>query len=138
MIPGCLTEDVVPEKYKSLYSSRRNLANAPILTKKSMDLFSNAYKGNHASELYNPFNWPSGHGGLPPSYFQVCGLDPLRDEALLYEQVLRTESSVNTKLSVYQGLPHGFASFAPHLDSAKEYMRDSVEGVAWLQGQLKG
>ena len=41
----------------------------------------------------------SEHAGLPPLWMQVAGMDPLRDEALLYEKVLRT-SGVQTKLHV--------------------------------------
>ena len=38
--------------------------------------------------------------GLPPAYFQVSGVDPLRDEGLLYEKLLR-EAGIKTKLDVY-------------------------------------
>ena len=38
--------------------------------------------------------------GLPPAYLQVNGVDPLRDEGLLYEKLLR-EAGVKTKLHVY-------------------------------------
>lgn len=46
----------------------------------------------------SPLLFPS-HNGLPPTYIQVCGLDPLRDEGLLYEKVLR-EEGVKTKVDV--------------------------------------
>lgn len=39
------------------------------------------------------------HTGLPPAYLQVCGLDPMRDEGLLYERLLR-ELGVPTKLDM--------------------------------------
>ena len=38
-IPAVLDEDVVPEKYKSRYLSRKQNENAPILDKASMDMF---------------------------------------------------------------------------------------------------
>ncbi len=37
------------------------------------------------------------HTGLPPAFFQVMEQDPLRDDGLVYEKVLR-EASVKTKL----------------------------------------
>jgi acetyl esterase/lipase len=39
------------------------------------------------------------HTGLPPAYIQICGLDPLRDEGLLYERLLR-EQGVPTRLDM--------------------------------------
>lgn len=35
-------------------------------------------------------------------------MDPLRDEGLLYERLLRTECDVCTRLVIYAGLPHAF------------------------------
>lgn len=40
------------------------------------------------------------HTNLPPALVQVCGMDPLRDEGILYEKLLR-ESGVQTKLHTY-------------------------------------
>jgi acetyl esterase/lipase len=76
-----------------------------------MHLFMDSYKPDPASPLFSPFLHPDGHAGLPPMYFQVCGMDPLRDEALIYEKVLREDYGVKTKLDVYPGLPHGFWIF---------------------------
>lgn len=85
--------------------------------------------------LFIPFlyrNKPGGHRGLPAAYFQVCGLDPLRDEALIYERVLREEASIETKLDVYPGLGHYFWTNFPLLGASKQFVEDTVKGVGWL------
>jgi hypothetical protein len=41
--------------------------------------------------LYLELNHPKGYADLPPAYFQICGLDPLRDDALVCERVLKEE-----------------------------------------------
>ncbi|TFY78748.1 hypothetical protein EWM64_g5268 [Hericium alpestre] len=71
------------------------------------------------------------HTGLPPATVYICGLDPLRDEGLLYERVLR-EAGVKTKLYVYPGLPHGFHVVLPQMKAAAKYNADVDEGIKWL------
>lgn len=51
-----------------------------------------------------PLLYPS-HRGLAPTIIQVCGMDPLHSEDLLYESLLKSEG-VKTKLTVYPGVPH--------------------------------
>lgn len=58
-----------------------------------------AYKGPVTDPRFCPFYYPS-HEGLPPAYFQAMGLDILRDDAVVYEKVLR-EAGVKTKLDLY-------------------------------------
>lgn len=65
------------------------------------------------------------------AYFQICGWDPRRDEALLYEQILG-KNGIDTKKDVYPGLPHGWWTTCPSLDSSKKWMQDLLLGVKWL------
>lgn len=88
--------------------------------------------------LFVPFLYrtrPGGHEGLPPAYFQVCGLDPLRDEALIYERILKEETRIKTKLNVYPGLGHYFWTNFPLLDASRQFVEDTVKGVQWLLEQ---
>ena len=68
--------------------------------------------------------------GLPKAYFQVCGRDPLRDEAFEYERRMRT-AGIDTFVHTYPGLPHVFWSF-PQLNSSKKWLVDMLQGVTWL------
>lgn len=43
--------------------------------------------------------------GLPPAFLQIGGIDPLRDDGLVYEQALR-EAGVKTKFEVYVRYVH--------------------------------
>jgi len=62
-------------------------------------------------------------------------MDPLRDEAVIYEKVLREDSGVKTKLDIYRGLPHGFWSFFPDMKASGRFVVDTVKGVEWLLGK---
>ncbi len=85
--------------------------------------------------IFSPMLWKTGHENLPPSFFQICGQDPLRDEALIFERIMREELGIKTKVEMYSGLPHGFHSVMPQLSSSKKFCEDSVKGVEWLLKQ---
>ena len=96
------------------------------------------YKGNPYSPLMSPLLFPTGHQNLPPTYFQVCGLDPLRDDSVIYERILREECGVKTRIDMYAGLPHGIWSFFPGANFSKRQLKDSLDGMAWLTQQSLG
>lgn len=50
------------------------------------------------------------HSGLPPALIQVGKLDPLRDGARRYADVLRA-AGVPVRFTEYVGMPHGFLNF---------------------------
>ena len=65
---------------------------------------------------------------------QVCGYDPLRDEGLIYEKVLREEGEVSTRVNVYGGLSHLFwLAFGDKLPKeAAGAKQDFLDGIEWL------
>ena len=62
-------------------------------------------------------------------------MDPLRDEALIYEKVLREDYGTKTKVDIYPGFPHAFWSFFPTLKASEKVVEDAVKGVQWLLDQ---
>ncbi|KAM0338117.1 hypothetical protein ACHAPU_011445 [Fusarium lateritium] len=128
------SKTALPERHKDMYLSRTQVEcqDDPVLTPALEKIFHNSAAGDTSSPLFVPFIWPTGHHDLPRTYFQVCGLDILRDEDLIYEQVLREENGIETKLNVYPGMPHIFWGNFAHLDQGKKAAVDLVEGIKWL------
>lgn len=108
-VPALLWVSAVPEKWQSEYRSRSESSNDPVL-KLSSDgggTLMETLKPDVKSPSFSPLLHPN-LKDLPPAFFQLGGLDPLRDEGLLYERVLREENNTATKLNVYDGFGHMF------------------------------
>lgn len=80
----------------------------------------------------SPLLWPTGHKDHPPIYFAVMGQDPLRDEALTYEKMLREDYGVKTKIDVYPGLFHTFVGFRPETSHTMKVFEQGAAGTGWL------
>ncbi|KAH0844048.1 hypothetical protein AYO21_02194 [Fonsecaea monophora] len=135
-IPLLCPKAKIPEQYRRSWISHEQNANAPVLPEAALEMFMGGYQPDENDSVnFAVFNHPRGHGDLPPTYFQVDGMDPLRDDSLIYEAVLREEYKVKTKMDVYPGLPHGHWSFFPMLKASIKARRDQVEGLGWLLGR---
>ncbi|RYC79666.1 hypothetical protein BFJ63_vAg17447 [Fusarium oxysporum f. sp. narcissi] len=132
-VPPLLPLPVIPEKYRKYYLSFEQNHSISVLPSELVGKFMEAYKPDINSPLFVPFNHPKGHSGVPPTYIQVCGLDDLRGDGLLYERVLREENGIPTRLDMYPGLPHHFWDFFPTLTQhIEKRTNDTVEGILWL------
>ncbi|KAJ7111031.1 Alpha/Beta hydrolase protein [Mycena epipterygia] len=127
--PRVLSRAAYPPQYKDQLLSMEQNKDAPGLTAASINFIAGLVKAPPSDPEYSPLLAP--HEGLAPAYIQVCGLDPLRDEALLYERLLR-EAGVKTKLDIYPGVPHGFNFAFPHLATSIKFEADLNAGLAWL------
>ncbi|OLN88278.1 AB hydrolase superfamily protein 1 [Colletotrichum chlorophyti] len=132
-MPLLLEPEIVPAKYQDVFFSREQNADVPGLNKTALENLMAGYAPDIKSSDFSPFNSSSAFKGMPPTFVQVCGLDVVRDDALIYERALR-EHGVKTKLAVYPGAPHGHITF-PNLKSAAKAQFDLVEGFGWLLGK---
>ncbi|EXJ67146.1 uncharacterized protein A1O5_09793 [Cladophialophora psammophila CBS 110553] len=131
--------DTIPEKYKHQYLSRTDerCVNAPVLDKETKAMFDMAYNPDMSSPLYRAFNVQplSRHADVAAkAYFQVCGLDILRDDTLIYASVLQ-DLGVDVKFDVYEGAPHVFWSVFIWTKLAGRWKDETKRGVKWLLGR---
>lgn len=94
----------VPEQWKAEYRSRNESHSDPVLkafNEKSNKALLSTLKPDLESPLFSPLLHPNLRD-LPPAFFQLGGLDPLRDEGLIYERVLREENDVSTKVDCFR------------------------------------
>lgn len=133
-VPHVLERELVPPEYRDLYLAREQNANAPVFTEDMMKLILGGYRPDIRSPAFSPFQAENPHVGMPPVYIQVAGLDPLRDDGLIYEKALRAHG-VSTRLDVYPGLPHGFETFFWKLKVSRRAMADTLMGIGWSAGR---
>ncbi|KAL3480788.1 Alpha/Beta hydrolase protein [Aspergillus californicus] len=129
-----VTADGIPDKYRADWLSRTQNADAPILSVNDIEASRVGYNPDVFSEDFSPFALPDTVPHMPPAYIQVAGLDPLRDDGLIYERYLR-DHGVRTRLDVYPGVPHCHFVVHPELKSSEKFRRDVPLGVGWLLGQ---
>lgn len=131
-IPILLSKHIVPAEYRDVYLSREQNAHSTGLDEDGIQKLLALYKPDFHSVHATPFAVAMPHVGMPPTYVQVAGQDPLRDDGLIYERALRS-CGVKTRLDVYPGLPHGNTS--PILKSSRKRQVDTIQGLAWLLGR---
>jgi acetyl esterase/lipase len=131
-VPALLPHEKVPSRFTHLYQSRLEMSVDPVLSgKMDMSPVMQMYNPTADSPLWDPFNHPEGHKGAAKAFFQVGGLDPLRDEAVLYDRVLR-EAGVLTRFELYAGFGHMFWTNWPEMEKSKSFVQDTVVGMKWL------
>ncbi|KAI1612395.1 Alpha/Beta hydrolase protein [Exophiala viscosa] len=132
------SKETVPDKYKESYVSRTDerCLTAPLLGEDMKALFDREYAPDVSSPIHAAFNTQpmSKHAGIAPKvYFQICGMDMLRDDSFIYAAILE-DLGVQTRVDVYPGTPHTFWSLFP-IKQAQTWKADKTRGVGWLLGR---
>jgi acetyl esterase/lipase len=121
----------VPFEYSAYFHSRTQNADAPILNAAALEAGSVALHDDPDSELRFPVNSSTSLGGQPRTYVQLCGMDPLRDDGLVYEEMFK-RAGVETRVGFYVGCPHGFWLVVPEEEGSVRAVEDIVTGIGWL------
>jgi acetyl esterase/lipase len=129
-----VTAEGLPEKYRADWVSRIQNADAPILSVGDIEYSRVEFKPDLFSEDFSPFALPETVPHMPPAYIQVVGMDPLRDDGIIYQHYLE-DHGIKTRLAVYPGVPHCHFAFHPDLKSSKKFRLDVPLGIGWLLGQ---
>ncbi|USP78575.1 hypothetical protein yc1106_05849 [Curvularia clavata] len=110
-------------------------ANAPILTKDVTEFFTGLLKTGIPDFKDTKLNIVNATieevKGMPPTVFGIAGLDPLRDEALLYAKTL-TEANVPTNITLFKGVPHGHRRFGKALKASDHWDQCVNGGISWI------
>ncbi|KAF2114765.1 alpha/beta hydrolase fold-3 domain-containing protein [Lophiotrema nucula] len=127
-------DETVGKKLAPAKGSYVENKNAPILPEKTVQFFVDLLKAGpvdpHDTKMNVINATPDQIRGLPPTVFGIAGLDPLRDEGLLYAQLL-AENGVPTNVRLFKGVPHGHRRFGPALKASKDWDECVVQGIQW-------
>ncbi|MEU3404975.1 alpha/beta hydrolase [Streptomyces sp. NPDC006670] len=101
-------------------------ADAPVLPRRAVELSAGWYLGGRDPKTCGaaPAYAPS-HTGLPPAYIATVQGDAIRDEGILYAQLLRA-AGVPVEHHNHDGLVHGFCTLVPHVPAAAKALDDSL------------
>ncbi|KAF1833228.1 hypothetical protein BDW02DRAFT_570217 [Decorospora gaudefroyi] len=113
---------------------------APLLPKERIELFMSLLKTGTPDLKDTKVNivnaTPDEVRGLPPTVFGIAGLDPLRDEGLLYAKLL-SEVNVPTEIRLFKGVPHGHRRFGTALKASEHWDQCVDEGILWVLSKPK-
>jgi acetyl esterase/lipase len=133
-VPTVLREEQVLEKWKHLYISMQQNAEAAIFPASALTVLQELTGWDMASPWRLPLNSTHPLAGLPKTYIQVDGMDCLRDDGLMYDEMLKAEG-VESRCDLYAGCPHAHATFVPG-KAAERALVDLVKNFGWMLGQI--
>ncbi|PMD45575.1 alpha/beta-hydrolase [Hyaloscypha variabilis F] len=127
---GTMHPGNVPDHLRDQYKAvEENAVDVPIIDRHVMDTFNRAINANPHDTDYTPA-LSKNLKDFPKTYSVACGLDPLRDDAIIMDSELK-KAGVPTKIDIYPGLPHIFWVF-DGLPSTKIFYENILEGANFI------
>jgi len=111
-------------------SQKEFAADGYVLSRGDMEWFWNHYL-EAGADRQNPYACPlraKNLGNLPPALILTASHDPLRDEGERFAERLMT-SGTKVTCTRYDGVVHGFVSFADALDQGKKGLEQAAEAL---------
>jgi acetyl esterase/lipase len=130
-VPSLMYPAICPAAYRAHYISLEQVSTSLDLTREHREAMQRAVQWDNASELRFAVHSKSALRGQPRTYFQVDGADPLRDDGLVYDEMLK-EAGVPTKVDLYPGCPHAHWSGMRGYEIGNRALIDSIVGLGWL------
>lgn len=133
-VPSIMDPTHVPEKYKDYHISSEQFAQGAFLSREAREWMRKLSQWDISSPLRYAINSKTDISKQPPTYFQIDGADPLRDDGLIYDEMLK-EAGVATKVDLYPGCPHAHSAGFPGLNVTNKANVDTIVGFGWLLGK---
>lgn len=138
-IPILLTESTIPQEYRHIWTSRteNHQSRYPNVEKITKEM------GCEQADFMSPWFSPidsfvgdkTGDTHFPPTYLQAGGLDPVRDDSVVFEKMLQ-DHDVPTKLDILPEDGHdGLSTFNlvfPPKSTNPTMEEATLDGIAWL------
>lgn len=133
-VPSIMSHDNLPAKYKPYFHSLEHNVDVPVLPASALVDLKKLIEWDDNSALRWPILSDAPLSSLPPTFLQADGLDPLRDDALIYEEMLK-EAGVPTRINFYPGAPHAHFALFPGIEISNRAVGDVMTGMGWLLGK---
>jgi acetyl esterase/lipase len=132
VVPNLLPMGAPPRGYEKWYLSMEQNKDSPIINAEACQALGELYGAPGDDWRFNPLAHPKGLGGVPRTAVLCAGMDPLRDDALIYAREAE-RLGVEMNVTVWKGLPHGHWMFP--LKASQRSAEDRVEALAWVLGR---
>lgn len=130
-VPSVLPRHCVPERWRERHVSMQQNENADVFPAHVLRSVNRHSGWDEDSPWRSPVNSNHPLKGLPKTFIQVDGMDCLRDDGLLYDELLK-EAGVESRCVLYPGCPHAHATFLPGTQVAAKALVDVMQGVGWM------